>query len=157
VKQRHAPLPMRLPAVLAACAALCLTACELTIDEPYSVRLVSPEPGNSVNLSPVLVWRIEDYTPGETYHVLVRTDFGNEPLDKYYADEFDTGWHSGQTQQARIRLQETRYRYAKVWWAVRVWDSKGTEYVCRQENWWFHVIPEDHSDDDDGDCTSCGG
>jgi len=137
-----------------ACAALCLVGCEVPGTSDYSVQLLTPRPGTTAGLSPTFTWRIVDYTPGETYHVLLRTDLGTEPLDDYYEDEFDTGWHSGQTQQVRINLPRRRYRHAKVWWSIRVWDSKGTEYVCKDENWWFHVSTEDTAPG--GSCTSCG-
>jgi hypothetical protein len=104
-------------------------------------------------MSPTLTWRIENYTEGETYHVLIRTDVAENPLDQYYGHEFDTGWHSGQTQHATIALPHDRYRNAKVFWAVRVWDSHGTEYVCRDTTWWFWAIPKAGNG---GGCTTCG-
>ena len=141
--------------LVALCAAFCLVGCEVPgSTTAYSVQLLDPRPGVTTGLAPTLVWRIVDYTPGETYHVLIRTDLGTDPLDEYYADEFDTGWHSEQTQQARIVLSRARYRHAKVWWSVRVWDSKGTEYVCRDVNWWFNVTTDDSPPS--GACTSCG-
>jgi hypothetical protein len=137
------------------CASALFSGCEPQRDSTYYVQLVNPEPGESVGLTPTLTWRIEDYTPGETYHVLVRADVAENPLDEYYGHEFDTGWHSGQMQHATIVLPKERYGNAKVWWAVRVWDSHGTEYVCRDRTWWFYAIEGHHGGGSGSGCTTC--
>lgn len=138
---------MTLVLLVVVCAGLCLVGCEPSVGPTYSVQLLTPRAGTTTGLSPLFTWRIVDYVPGETYHVLIRTDLGTEPLDEYYEDEFDTGWHSGQTQQTRINLPRARYRHAKVWWSIRVWDSLGIEYTCRDKNWWFNVSTEDTAPD----------
>jgi len=94
-------------------------------DGPTSVALVGPPNDSTTDGVVTFEWNIVNPKSDVTYHSVVYTDKGTDPLDGGFEDAFDAGDQTSMT----VTLPSSRYSNTSFQWAVLVEDSTGEKYA----------------------------